>query len=147
MKLFGGESKKFRVIPRAATDTTVLDPKIAEALRKAGKDPSKFTVVPFEQGEAESSLQGLFSSGSRIEHTFFFSTLNSALSAIERLVDEDTAARITKDKIGWLVAFDAPDEAGVAGAQHERFVSATASFGPEDRGFAHLTMNVNRIKK
>ena len=104
MKLFGGESKKFRVIPRAATDTTVLDPKIAEALRKAGKDPSKFTVVPFEQGEAESSLQGLFSSGSRVEHTFFFSTLNSALSAIERLVDEETAARITKDKAGWLVA-------------------------------------------
>ena len=148
MKLFGGESKKFRVVPRLATDTTLLDPKIAEALRKAGKDPSQFTVVPFEEGEADAPLQGLFSSGNRIEHTFFFATLNSALSAIERLVDEETAARITKDKLGWLVAFDAPDQAGVAGAaQHERFGSATASFGAEDRGFAHLTMNVNRIKK
>ncbi len=148
MKLFGGEPKKFRVVPRSATDTTPLDPKIAEALRKAGKDPSKFTVVPFEQGEAESPLQGLFSSGSRVEHTFYFSTLNSALSAIERLVDDETAARITRDKVGWLVAFDAPDQAGVPGAaQHARFVSAAASFGAEDRGFAHLTMNVNRIKK
>ena len=148
MKRFGGESKKFRVVPRSATDTTLLDPKIADALRKAGKDPSKFTVVPFEPGEAESPLQGLFSSGSRVEHTFFFSTLNSALSAIERLVEEETAARITKDKDGWLVAFDSPDETGVAGAaQHERFVTATASFGAQDRGFAHLTMNVNRIKK
>ena len=148
MKLFGGESKKFRVVPRSATDTTPLDPAIAEALGKAGKDPSRFTVAPFEQGEAESPLQGLFSSGSRVEHTFFFSTLNSALSAIERAVDEATAARITKDKGGWLVSFDAPDEAGVAGAaQHERFVSATAPFGAEDRGFAHVTMNVNRIKK
>src|SRR5207247_1657168 len=108
MKLFGGESKKFRVVPRSATDTTLLDPKIADALRKAGKDPSKFTVVPFEPGEAESPLQGLFSSGSRVEHTFFFSTLNSALSAIERLVEEETAARITKDKDGWLVAFLRP---------------------------------------
>lgn len=147
MKPFGGESKKFRVVPRSATDTTPLDPKIAEALRKAGRDPSKFTVVPFEEREAE-SFQGLFSSGSRVEHTFVFSTLNGALSAIERLVDNETAARITKDKAGWLVVFDAPDQAGVAGtAQHERFVSVTAPFGGEDRGFARLTMNVNRIKK
>jgi signal recognition particle subunit SEC65 len=54
VKLFGGESKRFRVVPRSATDTTPLDPKIADALREAGKDPSKFTVEPFEQGEAES---------------------------------------------------------------------------------------------
>jgi hypothetical protein len=127
VKLFGGESKKFRVVPRSATDTTPLDPAIAEALRKAGKDPSRFTVAPFEQGEAESPRR---------------------LSMIERLVDEAAAARITKDKDGWLVSFDAPDEAGVAGAaQHERFVSATAPFGAEDRGFAYLTMNVNRMMK
>ena len=148
MKLFGGESRKFRVVPRSVTDTTPLDPKIAEALRKAGKDPSKFTVAPYEQGEADPPIQGLFSSGTRVEHSFVFSTLNGALSAIERMVDEDTAARITKDKDGWLVVFDAAAEAGVAGAaQHEQFASQAVPLGAQDRGFAHLTVNVNRIKK
>jgi hypothetical protein len=149
VKLFGdGATKKYRLVPRPPGDTSVLDPKVAEALRKAGMDPSKYIVAPYEKGEAEPPVEGLFTPGSRVEHTFLFPTMNAALAAIERLVDEETAARITKEPNGWLVVFDEPARAGVPGAaQHERFADATGGLATTDRGFAHLTMNVNRIEK
>ena len=150
MSLFGGskQTRKMRLVPRAPGDTTPLDPTVAEAIRRSGMDPTKFTIAPYEQGEAEPPVEGLFKSGSRVEHTFLFATVDSALSAIERLVDGDTAARITKDASGWLVVFDEAAQPGVQGAtQHERFANVAAPLGAEDRGFAHLTMHVNRVEK
>jgi hypothetical protein len=44
-------SKKYRIVPRAPGDTAPLDPKIAEAIRKAGMDPARFTLAPFEGTE------------------------------------------------------------------------------------------------
>jgi len=141
-------NRKMRVVPRAPGDTTPLDPAVAQALRKAGMDPEKFAVAPYEAGETEAAIDGLFSAGSRVEHTFLFPTVNSALSAIERLVDDRIAARITKDQDRWLVVFDEAADPGTSEATgHERFANVAAPLGAVDRGFAHLTMNVNRVAK
>ena len=132
-------------MPRAPGDTTPVDPKIADAMRKAGMDPEKFTLAPFEPGEAAPSIAAMFPSGSRLEHTFAFDTLNGALSAIERIVDDDVAARISRQGAKWLVVFDAPADPSVPGkAAHERVAARISELGAEDRGFSHLTMNVTK---
>jgi hypothetical protein len=136
-------STKYRLVPRAPGDTTPLDPIIAEALRKAGKDPARFTVVPYEPGEAVAPLAALFTPGVRVEHAFSFDTLNGALSAIERIVDENMAARIGKQGPKWLVVFDGPADPTVSAKDaHDKVVSRVSDLGGQDRGFSHLTMNV-----
>ena len=114
-------------------------------MRKAGMDPAKFAVAPFEAGEADPSIAAMFPSGTRLEHTFAFGTLNGALSAIERIVDEDVAARISRQGEKWIVVFDGPADPGVAGkTEHEKVANRLANLGGEDRGFSHLTMNVTK---
>jgi len=139
-------SKKYRLVPRAPGDTTPIDPKIADAMRKAGMDPEKFTLAPFEAGEAAPSIAAMFPSGARLEHTFAFDTLNGALSAIERIVDDDVAARISRQGGGkWVVVFDAPADPNVPGkGAHEEVAGRVSDLGCEDRGFSHLTMNVTK---
>lgn len=133
------------MVPRASGDTTPLDPKIADAIRKAGKDPARFTVVPYEAGEAVASFAALFTPGDRVEHAFSFDTLNGALSAIERIVDDKMAARIGKQGAKWLVLFDGPADAkGTAADAHQQLASRVTELGAEDRGFSHLTMNVTK---
>jgi hypothetical protein len=136
---------KYLLVPRAPGDTTPLDPVIAEALRKAGKDPARFTVVPYEPGEAVAPFAALFPPGARVEHAFAFETLNGALSAIERIVDDEMAARIGKQGAKWLVVFDGPaDPNRPAKSAHETVAARVADLGGEDRGFSHLTMNVTK---
>jgi hypothetical protein len=138
-------SKKFRLVPRAPGDTTPIDPKVAEAMRKAGMDPDKFAVAPFEPGEAAPSIAAMFPSGARLEHTFAFDTLNGALSGIERVVGEDVAARISRQGAKWLVVFDGPAASAIAGsAAHQEVAGRVSELGAEDRGFSHLTMNVTK---
>ena len=138
-------SRKYRLVPRAPGDTTPTDPKVAEAMRKAGMDPERFTVAPFEPGEAAPSIAAMFSSGARLEHTFAFDTLNGALSAIERIVDEDVAARIGKQGGKWVVVFDGPADPNVpAKDAHQQVAGRVSDLGGEDRGFSHLTMNVTK---
>jgi hypothetical protein len=138
-----GSSTKYRLVPRAPGDTTPLDPKIADALRKAGMDPDRFTVTPLEPGEDVAPVAGLFTPGARLEHTFAFETLNGALSAIERIVDEGCSARISRQGAKWIVVFDGPgDPSAQAAAAHEKIASRIAGLGADDRGFSHLTMNV-----
>ena len=138
-------STKYRLVPRAPGDTTPLDPVIAEALRKAGKDPARFTVVPYEPGEAVAPVAELFTPGVRVEHSFSFGTLNGALSAIERIVDEGMAARIAKQGANWLVVFDGPADPNVpAKDAHDKVATRVSDLGGEDRGFSHLTMNVTK---
>jgi len=137
--------RKYRLVPRAPGDTSPVDPKIADAMRKAGMDPAKFAVAPFEAGEAEPSIAAMFPSGTRLEHTFAFETFNGALSAIERIVDEDVAARISRQGAKWVVVFDGAADPAVPGkTEHEKVASRVADLGGEDRGFSHLTMNVTK---
>jgi hypothetical protein len=138
-------SKKYRLVPRAAGDTTPVDPKVADAIRKAGMDPAKFTVEPFEAGEADLPVAALFTPGSRLEHTFGFDTLDGALSAIERVVDDEYSARIGKHGAKWVVVFDGRADSNVAAFDiHQRIATRVIELGAEDRGFSHLTMNVTR---
>jgi len=135
--------RKYRLVPRAPGDTSLIDPKIAEAMRKAGMDPEKFTVAPFEAGEAAPSIAAMFPSGARLEHTFAFDTLNGGLSAIERIVDDDVAARISRQGAKWVVVFDGPADPNVpAKTAHEQVATRVSDLGGEDRGFSHLTMNL-----
>jgi hypothetical protein len=114
-------------------------------MRKAGMDPAKFTLAPFEPGEASPAIAAMFPSGARLEHTFSFDTLNGALGAIERIVDEDVAARISRLGAKWVVVFDGPAEPDVPGkAAHEKFASRVSDLGAADGGFSHLTMNVTK---
>jgi len=139
-------STKYRLVPRAPGDTAPLDPKIAEAVRKAGLDPARFTVAPFEPGEADPSISALFTPGSRLEHTFSFATLNGALSAVERIVDEDLAARISKQDAKWLVVFDGRADLNVPAADlHQQLAARILELGAEDRGFSHLTLRANTV--
>jgi len=137
--------RKFRLVPRAAGDTTPIDPKVADAMRKAGMDPSKFTVAPFVAGETASSFAAMFPEGARLEHTFAFETLNGALGAIERIVGDDVAAHINRQGTRWVVVFDGPADPTVpAKAAHEQLASRVSDLGGEDRGFSHMTMNVTK---
>ena len=139
--------RKYRLVPRAPGDTSVVDPKMAEAMRKAGMDPAKFTVAPFEAGETDPSIPAMFPSGTRLEHTFAFGTLNGALSAIERIVDDDIAARISRQGAKWVVVFDGPADQNVpAKSAHEQLVGRVSDLGGDDRGFSHLTMNVTNYE-
>jgi len=147
VNLFGGKkgTNKYRVVPRAPGDTAPLDPMVVAALRKAGMDPERFTLAPFEAGEADAFAAPLFRTGARVEHAFAFETLNGALSAIERMVDDDLGARISKQDGKWVVVFDGPDDPNVAAADvHQELAKRVADLGPEDRGFTHLTMSLTK---
>ena len=112
-------------------------------MRKAGKDPAQFTLAPLEPGESAPSISAMFPSGTRLEHTFSFATLNGALSAIERIVDDDVAARISRQGPKWTVVFDAPADAGRGAADaHKIIASRVSDLAADDGGFSHLTMNV-----
>jgi hypothetical protein len=146
LNLFGGPKKyrqKYRAVPRAPGDTSPpLDPMIADAMRKAGMDPDKFKLEQFEGGEAAPPIAAMFPSGVRLEHTFAFDTMNGALSAIERIVDDDVAARISRQGQKWVVVFDAPtDPNAPAKSAHEQVAGRVSDLGGEDRGFSHLAMN------
>jgi hypothetical protein len=137
-------AQKYRLVPRAPGDTTPIDPKVAEAMRKAGKDPAKFTLAPFEPGESAPAIAAMFPSGTRLEHTFSFDTLNAALSAMERIVDDDVAARISKQDGKWIVVFDGGVDPNVAASDiHQSIARRVVELGAADLGFSHLTMNVS----
>jgi hypothetical protein len=145
VNLFGGKTNKYRLVPRAAGDTTPLDPTIVEALRKAGMDPARFTVVPLEAGEANVIATPLFGTGARVEHAFAFETVNGALGAIERLIDDVMGARISKQSSKWVVVFDVADDPNVAAADaHQVLAKRVSHLGAEDRGFTHLTMSLTK---
>ena len=146
----GDKTKKIRLLPRAPGDTTPLDPNVAEAIRKAGMDPSKFTAAPYEEGETDAAVAALGKPGAHLEHTFLFPSLNGAFSAMEKLLDEDIGARIGKAQDGWLVSFDGPaDPAAGDPASHQRFAAVATALGAQDRGFTRMTVNVNKtfVKK
>ena len=138
---------KLRVVPRAPGDTTPLDPAVADALRRAGIDPMKFTTAP---GEPTDALGAVPKSGARLGHSFRFLQLGDALRALERLLDNDTEARVSKVSDGWLVVFDvAADPSVDDDAAHQRFAAIARELDAEDRGVIRETIavKVNRITK
>jgi hypothetical protein len=138
---------KMRVVPRAPGDTTPLDPAIAEALRKAGIDPTKYTTV---RDDSADPLAGAPKPGARLLHSFRFLQLGDALTALERLLDAQTEARISRLSDGWLVVFDAPVDASIDDvAAHQRFASLGRELGAEDRGVMRETVSVkvNQVTK
>ena len=71
--------------------------------------------------------------------------MNGALSAIERIVDDDVAARISRQTAKWVVVFDEPADPSVpANTAHEQVATRVSDLGGEDRGFSHLTMNATK---
>jgi hypothetical protein len=135
------KKKSFRVVPRTPGDTTPLEPAVADALRQAGMDPARFTMVPYEEGETDEASRELAEPGNHLQHTFLFSSMNSAFRAIERLVDGGTSARISKQDPGWLLVFDTADDPSVDDAtEHERFVAVAAALAAEDRGFSRVVV-------
>jgi hypothetical protein len=138
---------KLRVFPRPPGDTTPLDPAVAGALRKAGMDPTKFTTVPDDSADP---LAGVPKTGARLLHSFRFLQLGDGLTALERLLDAQTEARISKLSDGWLVVFDTPADAGIDdAAAHQRFASVGRELGAEDRGVMRETVSVkvNQVTK
>jgi len=149
MNLFGPKpqvtKRSLRVVPRAPGDLTPLDPAIAEALRKAGLDPEKFSVTP---GDADAAIAdavaGVGPAGGQLVHTFRFPRLADALRAIEQLVDADVAAHVSKVADGWVVAFEAKADPSLDEATaRARFATVAAALGAEDRGTIHRTLAVN----
>jgi hypothetical protein len=135
----GKQTRKLRVVPRVPGDTTPLDPAVAEALRKAGMDPAKFTLAP--PGEPETWPQ-IPPAGTRVAHSFRFASLDGAFSAMERLLDDRISARIGKAADGWLVVFESAP-GGDDAADQQRLTSVATSLGGEDRGSLKETINVN----
>jgi hypothetical protein len=131
---------KLRVVPRAPGDTAPLDPAVADALRRAGIDPMKFTTAP---GEPTDALGALPKSGARLGHSFRFLQLADALRALERLLDDDTEARVSKVSDGWLVVFDTPADPSLDDtAAHQRIAAIASELGAEDRGLIRETIAV-----
>jgi len=154
MKLFGlgGNNqrkfrlpeRKFRIVSRAPGDTSQLDPAIAEAVRNMGLDPTKFTATPYEEGETDAALGSFGTPGTHVEHTYLFPSLTSAFSAMERLLDATTSARIRQESGGWLVSFDAPpDPANDDSLPHQRFTEVATGLGAQDRGFSRASVQVS----
>ena len=149
MPLFGKagpEGAKMRIVPRSPGDTTPLTPAIAEALRKAGIDPDKFTVAP---GDPIGVAMGGFPpAGSSLEHRFAFTDRADALRCVEAYADGGRPVTITRDEQGWMVSINSAVDPGVDDAEaHRRVAAEVAAFGGADRGLARESVTTRiRLK-
>ena len=131
----GPEAAKLRIVPRSPGDTTPLSPAIAEALRKAGIDPDKFTVAPGDPIGA--AMGGVLAAGSSLEHRFAFTDRADALRCVEAYADRGRPVTITKDEHGWTVSINSAVDPAVDDAEaHRRIAAEVAAFGGADRGLA-----------
>ncbi len=143
MPLFGkpepATTPKQRIVPRQPGDTTPLSPAIAEALRKAGMDPDRFTVAPGDPVAA--ALSGLPPAGSSLEHAFLFTDRADALRCVETFADRGRPVTITKADAGWTVAINGADDAGIEDSEeHRRIAGEATALGGADRGFTRATV-------
>jgi len=126
-----------KVVPRQPGDTSpALPPVVADALRKAGKDPAKFTLAPGETGDL--THLGLPPTGRSVDHTFLFTDRGDALRCIEQFADRGGPVTIAKDAEGWFVTI-----AGAAGDDadaHARIAAEVAALGGRDRGTGRMTV-------
>jgi len=143
----GGITQKRRVVPRPPGDTTPLPPGIAEALRKAGMDPDKFTLAPGDGGATPAHL-GLPPAGGSLEHTFLFTDRADALHCVDAFSDRGRPVTIAKDADGWWVTINGADDPTVADdEEHRRIAAEVAALGGQDRGLGRMTVTTNiRVK-
>lgn len=130
---------QLKIVPRKDGDPP-LAPAIADAIRKAGFDPAKFTVSPMS---ADATLDPTFPhAGQRARHKFRFPTLNAAFAAIERVLDRDVVASIASDDGAYLVTFDIASGADDASA-HAALAQRVRDLAGEDVGLTRETVAIN----
>ena len=139
MPLFGKTApaamQKLKVVPRQPGDTRPLEPMIADALRKAGMDPDKFTLAPTTAGSG-SALRGMPPAGSSLQHTFLFTDRSDALRCVEAFADRGRPVTITKDQDGWWVVINGSEDRLVDDdAEHRSVATEVTALGGTDRGF------------
>lgn len=141
MPLFGrGKPERMRLVLRSG-DSAALEPAVAEAVRKMGLDPSRYTLSPMAEGETAPFAD--LPTGGRLIHRFHFDAFGPALTAVERFVDERRSARVSKVADGWVVAFDDADDPDVGDdVEHARLAREVIATGVRDEGF--YRMNVER---
>ena len=130
---------KFKLVPRKEGDPPLSDV-MADAVRKAGFDPAKFTIAP-ESGEADVA-SALPRAGQRVRHDFRFRTVNGALAAIERVLDDELVAQVAKRGDAFVLTLDAAASADDAAA-HRALAARIADLGAEDAGMVKETVAVN----
>ena len=136
--------QQYKVVPRPAGDTTPLDPMIADALRKAGKDPKMFMLAP-GSGDPTSALRDLPPAGVSLDHTFLFTDRSDALRCVDAFADRGRPVIISKDDQGWWVKINTASDATDHVAGHKRLADEVMGFGGRDHGFMPLTV-VTQIK-
>ena len=130
-----------KVVPRQPGDPSpALPPIVAEALRKAGKDPAKFVLAPGEDGALAAGI-GLPPAGRSLEHRFLFTDRADALTAIETFADRGRPVTIVKDEQGWWVTINSAVEPGVTDdEEHRRIAAEIKPLGGQDRGIGRITV-------
>ena len=126
-----------KLVPRQPGDSSPpLPAAVAEALRKAGQDPAKFTVAPGESADVAAHL-GLPPAGKAVEHTFLFTDRASALGCVETFAERGGLVTISKDAQGWWLTI-----AGSADGDgdHARIAAEVAALGGQDRGMRRMSV-------
>ncbi len=132
--------QRFQLVPRKEGDPPIPE-EIEKALRAQGIDTARFTIAPVPGGDLGAILAAMPGSGQRLRHTFRFTTLDAAFSAIERLIGNDMPVTITKAGDAWLIVFDIADDASVEDTiEHKAFAEKVIGLGGEDRGYIRETV-------
>ena len=128
---------QLKIVPRKEGDAP-LAPAIADAIRKSGMDPGKWTVAP----GSDVVSSALPRAGARVRHNFGFATLNGAFAAIERVLDDDIVASVSKTAEGYRLTLDAAAGTDDNGA-HAAIAQRVADLGGTDEGMMRETIAVN----
>jgi hypothetical protein len=130
-----------KVVPRQPGDTSpALPPVVADALRKAGKDPAMFVLAPGADGALAPGI-GLPPAGRSLEHRFLFTDRGDALRTVEAIADRGRPVTIVKDEQGWWVTINGAADPGVSDDDEHRGVAAeVAALGGQDRGIGRITV-------
>jgi hypothetical protein len=149
MPLFGKSDpprQQFKLVPRPPGDTSPLelDPLVADALRKAGKDPAKFMLAP-GTGDPSAALRDLPPTGTSLDHTFLFTDRSDALRCVDAFADRGRPVVISRDEQGWWVKVNSASDPTDNAAAHDRIAREVAGYGGRDHGFVPLTVS-SRIR-
>jgi hypothetical protein len=113
---------------------------VADALRKAGKDPAKFVLAPGEDGIVAEGI-GLPPAGRSLEHRFLFTDRADALRTVDTFADRGRPITITRHAQGWWVGINGAAEPGVSDEDEHRQISAEVTpLGGQDRGMGRMTV-------
>jgi hypothetical protein len=130
-----------KVVPRRPGDSSPPLPQIvADALRKAGKDPAQFVVAPGEDGSLTAGI-GLPPAGRSLEHRFLFTDRGAALRTVDLFADRGRLVAIVRDEQGWWVTINGAAEPRVSDDEEHRQIAAEVTpLGGQDRGLGRITV-------